>query len=303
MSFDYYQILQLQPTATNAEIKAAYRRMAKLFHPDKNPGAEEKFKIIKEAYETLIDSTKRSRYDLKRNYNIAVQTPRTEPAKKQKTYSFDEAELKRRQYYQTHYKTKTTSYASQPVESVKTNYKELTYILISIPAAVALLLILVNLYQLPKHTKTDTTKIQVASEALTSESPYASSFGKNKYDTTSKAYIKVVNPSVNDAVVFLQNDSNKIIRNYFIERNYQLYIEHIPAGNYKLYYYAGTGFIKGKYLFSDIRGKFNQATAVDSFAETIKVEPSHKDSIILTIPKTYPQKVDTLLLRRIFKIN
>jgi len=43
MSFDYYQILQIKPTATNAEIKAAYRKLAKLFHPDKNPGAEEKF--------------------------------------------------------------------------------------------------------------------------------------------------------------------------------------------------------------------------------------------------------------------
>ena len=302
MSFDYYQILQIKPTATNAEIKAAYRKLAKLFHPDKNPGAEEKFKIIKEAYETLIDSVRRNKYDLKRNYNIAIQTPKTEPVKKQKTYTFNEPELKHRQYYQTHYKTKSTGYTNQKQASTKTNYKELTYILISIPAAVALLLILVNIYQLPKHEKTK-TNASIVSEIKTSESPYTATFGKNKFDTLSKSYIKIINPSTNDALVFLRNDSGKVIRHYFIEHNYQLYMEQLPAGLYNLYYYTGNGFTNSNYLFGNIIGNFNQAINVDSFSQSIKVTKAKQDSFIVSIPKTETNKLDTLLLKRLFNRN
>ncbi len=151
MSFDYYQILQLKPTATTAEIKAAYRRLAKLFHPDKNPFAEEKFKQIKEAYETLIDTAKRNKYDAKRNYTSTIQVKKKETAKKQTPYNHTpEAEAKRQQYYREHFagKQKAKVYSKPP--ETKTNYKELTSILISIPVAVALLLLLVNIYQKPK---------------------------------------------------------------------------------------------------------------------------------------------------------
>jgi curved DNA-binding protein CbpA len=304
MSFDYYQILQISPTATHAEIKAAYRRLAKLFHPDKNPGSEEKFKLIKEAYETLIDNTRRNRYDLKRNYNIAIQTPpKTQPVKKQKTYTFNETELKHRQYYQTHYKPKTTGYTNQKTPSAKTNYKELTYILISIPAAIALLLILINIYQLPKADKTKSKAIKIESTIKTSESPYTAALGKNKFDTLSKSYIKIINPTENDVVVFLRNDSQEIIRHHFIEHNYQLYMEQLPVGLYNLYYYKGMGFTNQQYLFGNIMGNFNRPLCIDSFAQPIKIIATKSDSFILSIPKTETKKLDTLLLKRIFKIN
>jgi curved DNA-binding protein CbpA len=167
MSFDYYQILQVKPTATNAEIKTAYRKLAKLFHPDKNPGAEDKFRIIKEAYEILIDEVSRNRYDVKRNYDITVsQIKKTEPVKKQKTYTFTEPELKHRQYYKEHYKPKQTNYPGKAA-GVKTNYKELTYILISIPVAVSLLLLLINIYQIPKTKKLDTKNVKEISKTDT----------------------------------------------------------------------------------------------------------------------------------------
>lgn len=150
MSFDYYQILQVKPTATHVEIKAAYRRLAKLFHPDKNPVEEEKFKQIKEAYETLIDSVKRNKYDAKRNYTNTIQAKKKESVKRQTPYKHTpEAELKRQQYYRDHFagKQKTSAYYKP---EAKTNNKELTSILISVPVAVALLLLLVNIYQKPK---------------------------------------------------------------------------------------------------------------------------------------------------------
>jgi len=63
---DYYEILEISRTATEVEIKKAYRKKALKYHPDKNPGdktAEEKFKEAAEAYEVLSDPDKRRRYD------------------------------------------------------------------------------------------------------------------------------------------------------------------------------------------------------------------------------------------------
>lgn len=62
---DYYQILDTPRNATQDEIKRAYRKLARKFHPDinKNQGAEEKFKEVGEAYEVLSDPEKRAAYD------------------------------------------------------------------------------------------------------------------------------------------------------------------------------------------------------------------------------------------------
>ncbi len=63
---DYYEILGVERTATESEIKRAYRSLAVKYHPDKNPGdakAEEKFKECAEAYAVLSDAQKRASYD------------------------------------------------------------------------------------------------------------------------------------------------------------------------------------------------------------------------------------------------
>ena len=63
---NYYEILGIPKTSTADEIKRSYRRLARKYHPDLNPGdkaAEERFKDIGEAYEVLSDTTKRQQYD------------------------------------------------------------------------------------------------------------------------------------------------------------------------------------------------------------------------------------------------
>jgi molecular chaperone DnaJ len=66
MKTDYYELLQVERTATDSEIKTSYRKLAMQFHPDRNPNnpsAEEKFKACSEAYQILSDPDKRAAYD------------------------------------------------------------------------------------------------------------------------------------------------------------------------------------------------------------------------------------------------
>jgi len=77
---DYYQILQIEPHSSLAEIKQAFRKLALIYHPDKNPSdkyAEIQFNEIKEAYEVLTNPLKKESYLQQRWYNQSIGKRRT----------------------------------------------------------------------------------------------------------------------------------------------------------------------------------------------------------------------------------
>ncbi|KAI3856319.1 hypothetical protein MKX03_023592 [Papaver bracteatum] len=85
---DYYSVLGVSKGATKEDIKSAYRKLARIYHPDvnKEPGAEKKFKEISNAYEVLSDDEKRSLYDAPTTpfdifdiFNIDPRRPRSRP--------------------------------------------------------------------------------------------------------------------------------------------------------------------------------------------------------------------------------
>ncbi len=301
---DYYKILQVPVTATSAEIKAAYRRLAKIYHPDKNYAGysdEETFKQIKEAYETLINPQRRARYDAKRNRATTFSSTNSQAKAQKKNYNFSEEEAKRRQYYQQHYKKpNTNSSKSKQEPPVPKQSSELKYILISVPVAVALLLLMIRIYEQPlqKEPLVPVSDSILHSEINTPESPYKGVFGKTAYDTTSLSVIKLVNRSGHDAIVFLENDSQKVVRHHFIENNYELLAENLPASSYRVYYWLGDNFSYKQFLFSRFMGDFRTTLDVDSAKERIDIKPTARDTFGILLENG--AKKDTLLLRKIF---
>ena len=91
---DLYAILGVEPDAGEAQIKAAYRKQARKWHPDVNDNSEEsivRFKEITEAYEVLTDEQRRSQYDILKGFNFKSSYSSTSKTQAKKAYSQSES--------------------------------------------------------------------------------------------------------------------------------------------------------------------------------------------------------------------
>lgn len=139
---NYYQILGVSVSATEAEIKTAFKKLAMQFHPDRNPGSkfhEEHYKTITQAYENLIDSEKRTIYDLKLVFGMMDEpkttAPRPGPTTAPPPHVYRGAQAGRAQYRQSEAN-------SRPSETIKdqgfSNFQKVGNIVLVVAALIML---------------------------------------------------------------------------------------------------------------------------------------------------------------------
>ena len=238
---NFYDILGVNINASPSEIKSAFRSLAKIFHPDKNPNGQEEFKKILRAYETLINPSRKSSYDLKLKYHKnAGAHPKTSVKKSPHTA---EKEMKRKQYYEEHIKKhekikKTKAEAAD----LKTNYNEYKYILFATPIAVALFLLILKLAASSEPKNIEVAYISGSNQnkrvLKMGDSPYSEHFGNQRYNTTENKKLTVKNNSGSDIILCLFSEIG-FIRSCFIENGYFAEIPQLPKKNLILRYSVG----------------------------------------------------------------
>lgn len=107
----YYEILGIQKTATQDEIKTAYRSLVKCYHPDVNPAANAAtmFRLIQEAYETLSDPQKRSNYDRGNSSSQSTSTSYSEPQEQPERSYWEDFDFKKE--YERQQRERAAQYA------------------------------------------------------------------------------------------------------------------------------------------------------------------------------------------------
>jgi curved DNA-binding protein CbpA len=262
---NYYDILGLKTSAGSLEIKAAFRRLAKLYHPDKNPGGKEHFEKILKAYEVLSDPALKSSYDYRLHYQQNVSRQSSQGADT-KVWRFDEKEMKRRQYYNDHikkYAKATASYETE-TESKKT-YNEYKYMLFATPLAVGLFLLIMHLATPSgiKHFKSSAPLPPAVVNPVppapphTGDSPYTRFFGGAKADSSAPAALTVNNQSGYDVVVCLFGRRH-FLRSCFISSGASCEMDHLPEGPWELRYSSGLNFDAGKEEQQPLVGGFKE---------------------------------------------
>ena len=289
---DYYEILGVSKNATQDQIKTAYRKLAKIHHPDKNPGnkiAEEKFRQIKEAYEILSDPGKKLTFDV----NTENRNNQHSNKNKYKNYqNYTQEELQRRRYYQQHYANEYNKKREREVINEQKKYNETRTIILLVPIALALVFFIINIYnhsttekkktQTPyTEKKTDEIRLsEIPNVFKTGDEPYSFLFEKSTVDKLSKDVVVLRNNLDNDAVIFVKDSVHKIIRHYYLDKNIEFFLEFLPEE--KLYLALQTG--------ENLNCHFNEKNKIPIFcknakfydySQTISINNSSLDTVFI----------------------
>ena len=276
---NYYEILGLHKGASFVEIKSAFRKLAKLYHPDKNPSGKEQFSKILKAYETLSNPNLKSAYDYNLNYNYSNRSSVNSKTKYQKKQNFDEKELKRRRYYDEHIKkyAKTRETFKQTTESKK-NYNEFKYILFATPLAVALFMLIFYLASPNQNILIQAKQSKSISKTAlkTGDSPYTDYFGENKFYKTNHTSLTVKNFTGNELILLLFT-RKEFLRSCYVTNGSYADLNELPNEPIYIRYCCGLTFNYSLFLkVPKIYGAFekkleffesNQSTILNSINE------------------------------------
>ena len=232
---NFYALLGVSSAATQDEIKLAYRKLAKRFHPDKNPGDkknEERFKEISEAYNVLSDEESRRKYDLKFHYSANAGT-----GKKYNPGSTRE---------QPRFRTKK----EMPPTAAE---KRTTRWIFASVIGFILIIILMIIFNPADDETSKINELVEQQEVIApvkkekpppirdADSPYDKIFGPGIEVDEARNSIVVINSEASEVVVCLvqKNAPHKTIRNEYFGPGLSYRINGIPNGTYFLKVYFG----------------------------------------------------------------
>ena len=265
-----YRILGVTEKATSDEIRRAFRELAKKLHPDKNPGnkkSEEAFKEVQEAYSTLSDPVKRSKYGLKLKYGEARTSRQSQNTSSSNTQQ-------RKTYNSYTYRARSHSQGNVSVNPVSVMVTFSAVVVFIYFAAThfgdifgtkeqAVPVIQSNASAIPKAVQ---EKIQEISPINNADSPYDPVFGPIVYDTSSHNSIYLYNSGFCEAIVCIAEAKApfKIIRNEYIGKGVKFKLDGIPDGVYYAKVYYGNKWNSSKKI-GRATGGFNEELGFVSY--------------------------------------
>jgi curved DNA-binding protein CbpA len=243
---DFYRILGIPDNATMADIKSAYRRLAKQYHPDLNPGSknsEEKFKEILDAYTILSDEELRAQYDRKRKFGTSFPGSFTSapqnPAEKKR-------EAQRKEYPPEYIEMMRQRNRTRIVKQINRRKKILRGMIITF----TLYLIATAGFESWMHRddintayqqeKVKRDSINTADVIQNLDSPYDSVFGPGISTWLSPNQLVVINPYTDAVICLVQGEPPyRTIRNEFIHAQTSFHMKEVPNGSYMVKVYSG----------------------------------------------------------------
>lgn len=243
---NYYEILGLPDFSDIESIKKQFRKLAVMYHPDKNPDGEEKFREIAEAYEILSDFEKKQKYDARLRYRLNFNENKIYTRTKKSPYKeknpVDIKEAARRKYYEQYYKKKTYNGHHENVKKVSNEFRN---ILVAVPLTVILFLWLISFFEKNRTSNKESSDLDEKKENKSYISSNKDSgkpsgyYGKKMYLDFFKNYSKSVEDTLSfeisnqleqDMIILLfEQQKNQLINSVYLPSFHSVLMEDIPV--------------------------------------------------------------------------
>lgn len=237
---NYYEILGLPVFSDIESVKKQFRKLAVIYHPDKNPDGEEKFREIAEAYEVLSDFEKKQKYDARLRYRLNFNENKFYAHTKKSPYKeknpVDIKEAARRKYYEQYYKKKTYTGYHDKVKKVSNEFRN---ILIAVPLTVILFLWLISFFEkkhpahsplsIPAEAKEKQEHVSGGSEKYHGKKMYLDFFKRYSTAINDTLWFEVSNQTEQDMIVMLfEQTGHLLINSVYLPSYHSVVFENIP---------------------------------------------------------------------------